>query len=261
MEQRISELSAVTNPDRQDFVPVVNEGSTKKITMAQLVESSLPDAIEANVAIRSDAQQVIDSYVLPLGQLAYVTDERTLRVGDGINLGGVQVQSKTRMQKRLTRTTRTAGLSYDEADLDETLALTIGCSDEGGCQYRGSCRALFLSQASSPIAYVYGWDSMLSPVISMGMYQIEQCGPNNAPKKSYDKRMESVWFPGFEFICGSPVVWIDAPGEQHAFVYESEFFFSLNQGDSITVGCGWGSNDGGGIFICEGSLIEVQRTK
>ncbi|MEI6144726.1 MAG: hypothetical protein WCP91_03965 [Candidatus Berkelbacteria bacterium] len=240
-----------------------------------MTTASLPETINANVFIKTDTKDNLNSYIVPLGEMVYATDEKTLRIGDGINFGGSLIKNRNYFVSRTSSASRNGLLDENtnlEANLDSVLKLTIQMNPNEVTYYKGKCQATFMSggigsATSSPIVYMY---NLFGRQYSYNIKLIQIIYDYNAANFSFSDKQKTLFGGGglLSSIGNEPRIYIDEPltyeqtNTAGIFFFESEFYFSSNIYDAsdntITIGCAWASNGSTAVSILNG-ILEVQQ--
>ncbi len=259
--------SSLSNDDVLLFMDdPAGSGIPKKITLGQLSNSiGISDAIiYANVSIKTDTKNNLDSYIPPLGVMVYSTDDKTLRIGDGNSFGGQQIKSPSYF-KSINGLGSTKQPS-DGLTLDPVLNVSLPAlaPNETGI-YKGECGALFISaptsgdysNISSPIINMFLTDNygIIDPIT--GTQKLTQLlGDNNELVETDTQISKNItMFPLFDYNSIA-IAEPDQDNQKSIFSYSSEFYFSVST--SGIFGCYWGSNGNNNISIRD-AVLYVER--
>jgi hypothetical protein len=246
-----------------------NGGTTKKISLSQVAgsiwNSDLPTIINANVSIKTDTKNDLNSYILSSGELAYAIDEGTLRIGNGTDPGGSKVingetyfVSETNTNAYISSAViRNNVLTYSSDDLDPIIKFTIINPTNKISYFRGNCKAAFLNIATNndflPEIYIYNSGIKSDPFKhSLSTIDLSLDGTVDSIVSKISPGDDP---PLLSSAYGNPVI---APSSSSAvFFYETDTFYFRASG-LCTVGLAWGCSGSG--LRAYGSL-EITRIK
>lgn len=241
-------------------------GVTKKINLGQIAgmiwNSDMPATINANVSILTNTKNSLDSYVLPSGELGYAHDEGTLRIGNGVDLGGSRIVGETYFvsetnTNNLTNPTalRTnVAISNTFNDLDPAIKLIITNPANKISYFRGTCKATFVSTSGNilPTAYIY------TSGINSNPFKHSISTVDLLSDLSLTDTVSKINKGTIPFIQFAEVDYTVSPGSSSVvFFYETDTFYFSASG-LCTIGLAWGCS--GSALRTHGSL-EVTRIK
>lgn len=256
MEKKISQLENNTNLTSDDILVTVDNSttSTKKSTIAEVVQAGLPQNIPANVSIRSKINSQLSTSVLPIGELAYELDTNCLRIGDGSSNGGVIPTPTFYKLRQIGVYTRSSTQVLPDSELSIELRNMPGI-------FHVKSLCMFTGVNPPKVSLLLNENALC---VNPGYVLVQRLAINSDDPSDALNGTLTVLDEKKSIICPNSTystvfdAWTYYTAQQGVFGYlvEMECYVSCNTNLESTMSVGWGcAIDGTEVSITSGSIV------